>query len=296
MKQLNVFWGLLCGPPHCLLRRAKPMRRPLTAGILILALVAQSGCASSGTDKRSALDLLPPPPGEAVLKVAVTSGRFAPEFDIIDSNLPSSLKWQLFTALSIFVVGPIFLISMVTGIFPAAIEIMDAYEVGKESANERAKQVAERKAALREVVAGQSIQDDLRDRVIAIGRTRTLHTFTVLAGRGPSAPGEQPDYRPLSQEAIQAVLEIVVESVTLDGMDDIPDRVFRLMMIVNRRLVRTLDNGEISANTRTYYGKSWRSMEEWVGDLDGFGDELNRVYAEIAERTVEEVFLRTESN
>jgi hypothetical protein len=231
--------------------------------------------------------------------VAVTSGRFAPEFYIIDSNLPSSLKLQLFFALSIFVVGPIFFVSMATGILPAAIEIMDAYEVGKESANERAKQVAEQaeqNAALREMVAGQSIQDDLRDRVIAIGRTRTLQTFTVLAGRGPSALGEQPDYRLLSQEGIQAVLEIVVESVTLDGMDDIPDRVFRLMMIVNRRLVRTLDNGEISVNTRTYYGKSWQTLEKWVGDQEGFRDELNRVYVEIAERTVEEIFPRTESN
>lgn len=272
------------------------MHHRLTAGILALVLLAQFGCASSGSVKRSALDLLPPPPGEAVHKVAVTSGRFAPTCDIIDSNLPSSLKWQLFTALGIFVVGPIVFVSMATGILPAAIEIMDAYEVGKESANERAKQVAEQKAALREMVAGQSIQDDLRDRVIAIGRTRTLHTFTVLAGRGPSAPGEQPDYRPLSQEGIQAVLEIVVESVTLDGMDDIPDRVFRLMMIVNRRLVRTLDNGEISANTRTYYGKSWQTLEEWVGDPEGFRNELNRVYAEIAERTVEEIFPRTESN
>ncbi len=81
MRQLSKFRGLGRGS------RGKRRRRPLTAGILILVLVAQFGCASSGTDKRSASTLLLPLPPEAFQglgTVAVTSGRFAPTFDIVD--------------------------------------------------------------------------------------------------------------------------------------------------------------------------------------------------------------------
>lgn len=290
MKQREVFWSLLCGAPHRLLRLGKPMRHRLTAGVLVLVLIVQFGCASGGSVKRSALDLLPPPPGEAVHKLAVTSGRFSPTFNIIDSNLPWSLKGQLlFVALSPWLLIP----GLVLG--PSIVAIGDALH-DKESDIERGKRIAERKATVREMVAAQRIQDGLRDRMVAIGLAQTPHTFTGVADRGPSAPGEQPDYRSLSQEGIQTVLEVVVESVTLDGINDIPDLEFRLVMTINTRLVRTVDNGEIYANIRTYHGKSWQTMAEWVGDPEGFRDELNRVYADIAERTVEEIFPRTESN
>jgi hypothetical protein len=297
MKQLDVLWDLMWSAPHRLMRRGKQRRHQLTAGILILALVAQFGCASSGSVKRSALDLLPPPPGEAVHRVAVTSGRFAPTFDIIGSrNAPPSFKLQLL----LVAIGPLVILFLL----PALLldDISKAIE-SKESVNERAitwaKRVAtlnERETTAREMVAAQKIQDDLRDRMVAIGLAKTPHAFTGLADQGPSTPGEQPDYSSLSQEGIQSVLEVVVESVTLDGIDDIPDREFRLVMTINTRLIRTVDNAEIYANTRTYYGKSWQTMEEWVGDPEGFRDELNRVYAEITERTVEEIFPRTESN
>lgn len=270
--------------------RGKRMCHRLTAGILVLTLAAQFGCASSGVDKRFALDLLPPSPGEAV-QVAVTSGRFTPKLDINDTNLPSSFKEQLlFAAL----LPPLVIPLLVLG--PFIVDIVDALQIGKESAIEGAKKIAEQKAALYEMVAGLPIQDDLRNRVVAVSLAYTPNTFRGLADQGPSAPGKQPDYRLLSQEGTQAVLEVVVESVALEGMQDISERVFRLMMTVSRRLVRTVDNAEILANTHTHYGKSWQSMEEWVGDPEGFRNELNRVYAEIAERTVGELFPRTESN
>lgn len=55
MKQRDVFWGLLCGASHRLLCRGKQRHHSLTAGILILVLVTQFGCATSGSDKKSAL-------------------------------------------------------------------------------------------------------------------------------------------------------------------------------------------------------------------------------------------------
>ena len=75
------------------------MRHPLTAGILILVLVVQFGCASSKASskfvKMSTHDLFPDAPedvvptssGEPVRlgsgKVAITSGRFDSKFDIV---------------------------------------------------------------------------------------------------------------------------------------------------------------------------------------------------------------------
>jgi hypothetical protein len=158
---------------------------------------------------------------------------------------------------------------------------------------EPAVKLEERETIARKMVASQRIQDDLRDRVVAIGRAQTPHTLTVLADRGPSAAGEQPDYRPLSQEGIQAVLEVVVESVTLKS--HIGD--LGLVMTVKTRIVRTVDNAEIYANSLTYTdnGPTQTLLAGWVGQK-GFQNELNRAYTDIAERTVEEVFLRTESN
>src|SRR5574337_351213 len=292
MRQREVFWGRLWGAPHRLMQRGKPMRHPLTAGILILAMVVQVGCAGSGTDKRSAPVLLLPLPREAchgLDTVAVTSGRFVPTFEVVDGPAEGALRG----AGRGLVLG--FLVTLATvGIF--APEILLGPIRGAMAA-EPAVKVEKREAAAREIVEAQGIQDDLRDRVIAIGCTRTPHTLTVLADRGPSASGEQPDYRSLSQKGIQAVLEVVVESVKLQGLLDPFGTVnpnLILVIIVNRRLVRTIDNGEILANLITYRGnrndKNGRALAKWVSDPEGFRDELNLAYAEVAAKVVEDIF------
>ena len=278
----------------------KQRRHPLTAGILVLVLIAQSGCASSGTDKRSAATLLFPLPREAFQRlgtVAVTSGRFAPTFDIVNGPTKGAVwgtsKGALegfFAPLQIVAFAPpaIMLVPffMPVGLVAGAIEGAKA---------EPAVKVEEREATIREIVAGERIQDDLLDRVVAIGRAKTPHTLTVLADRGLSAAGEQPDYSPLSQDGIQTVLEVVVESVILQGRFDLfPDTnpKLRLVVTVNRRLVRTVDNLEIDAKRSTYYGKSGKTLAEWVGDPEGFRNELNQAYADVAEMTVKELLLR----
>lgn len=156
---------------------------------------------------------------------------------------------------------------------------------------EPAVRVEEREAAAREIVAAQRIQDDFRDRVAAIGRDLTPQTLTVLADRGPSDAAERPDYRSLSREGIQTVLEVRLESVTLEGGEMPIDPPLWLVMIVNTRLVRTDDNAELYANSLTYTGQKGRTLAEWVGGSEVFRDELDRTYAILAEKIVEEVFL-----
>lgn len=326
MKRFNVVWGLLWGAPHRFMRRGEQRRHPLTASILIFAMVAQVGCASSGTDKRSASSLHFPVPRAAIQelgKVSVTSGRFAPTFAIVDvpsENTPQTsgctpdkpeefgcvLKGVLFAPLYVFlyfavyaVLTPVVLIrETVKAIMPGS--TVETTEPAVET-TEPAVKVEERKvreATIREMVTSQRIQDDLRDRVVGIGASMTPHIFEGMTDRGPSTRGEQPDYLSLSQEGIQAVLEVVIERVTLDAIEEIPDPKFRLVMTVNTRLIRVVDNVEfyLYANKRTYYSKSLRTLAEWVSDPEGFRNELNQAYTDIAERIVKEVFLGTESN
>lgn len=293
MEQFNAFRSLGWGTAHRLLRRGKQRRRPLTAGMLILALVAQFGCVSSGTDKRSAATLLFPLPREAFQglgTVAVTSGRFAPTFEIVDGPAKGAFQG----AGRGLVLG--FLITLATvGIF--APEILLGPIRGAMDA-EPAVKVEEREAAARKIVTAQRIQDDLRDRVAAIGRTQAPHTLTVLTDWGPIAVGEQPDYRPLSQEGIQTVLEVAVESVKLQGILDPFGTVnpnLILVMTVSSRLVRTIDNAEIYAKHLISKGGT-RTLAKWVSDPEGFRDELNRADAGIAEQIANAVFLRAELN
>ena len=276
MKQLDVLWDLLCDASHRIVRRGKPIRRPLTTGILILALVAQVGCAS--------LPVLTPPPGEAVLKVAVTSGRFTPRFDVVMGPAKGASGGALKGA----VMG-------LAGFALAPVTVPLGLVIGATKAEPSAK-IEEREAAAREIVAGQRIQEDLRDRVVAIGRAETPHTFIALADRGPSTIGELPDYRSLSQEGIQTVLEVVAERVKLHG-SMVLDPPLRMVITVNWRLVRTVDNIEIYAASLPYinfYSRGW-TLARWVNDPEVFRDELDRAYTDITERIVKGVFLRTEA-
>ena len=278
------------------------MRHSLTATILVLALVAQFGCASSGSGKMFARAVLPPPPGEAVRsglgKIAVTSGRFAPTFDIVGGPAKGAGEGAGGGAKRGAQVGALAVYGGTFVLGPFAILLIPLIAVGAgvgaiagASSAEPAGKVEERGATAREIAAAQKIQDDLRDRVVAISRAQTPHTLSVLADRGPSAAGERPDYRPLSQEGIQTVLEVGVESLTFEGSGRTIDPPLWLVMTVNTRLVRTVDNAEVYTNSLTYTGEKGRTLAEWVGGPEGFRDELHRAYAILAEKTVEEVFL-----
>ena len=275
------------------------MRHSLTATILILALVAQLGCTSGRSGKMFASAVLPPPPGEAVRsglgKIAVTSGRFAPKLDIVGGPAKGAGEGAgrgaglgAVGALAVGASGGGY--GAILGIMVAPVAAVVGAIAGASMA-EPAGKVEEREATAREIAAAQRIQDDLRDRVVTIGRAQTPHTLSVLADRGPSAAGERPDYRPLSQEGIQTVLEVGVASVTLEGLGRTIDPPLWLVMTVNTRLVRTVDNADIYANSLTYTGEKGRTLAEWVGGPEGFRDELHRAYAILAEKTVEEVFL-----
>lgn len=72
------------------------------------------------------------------------------------------------------------------------------------------------------------------------------------------------------------------------------DQPLTVGMTVETRLVCTVDNGERYANSFTYSIRL--SMPGLVNSQTVLRNGLNQAYAEIADKTVEEIFLRTESN
>lgn len=286
MRQLSEFRGLGWSSG------GKRRRHPLTATILLLVLAVQVGCASSGSREGSALAQLPPLPKDVALHVVVVSGRFAPEFEIVDGSKKGGVRGAVKGAAegvseSVKLLGLV--LSVPGGIFlaPIPIVLIPVGLVGgaiEGASPTRAVKAEERDLA--QMVADPKIQDDLRDRVVAVSLTRTPHTFIGLADKGPAVAGERPDYRPLLREGIQAVLELVIEKVTLK----IDDPNLWMVMTVRTRLVRTVDNADIYTDSLTY------TNTMWVIGLAVFQKERDLAYTEIAEKTIQEMFLRPESN
>lgn len=309
--------------------RGKPIHHRLTAGILILVLVAQVGCASSGVDMRSASSLyfpVPRPASQELGKVGVTSGRFAPTFNIDhpkgaphpkdtphrmtvreEGSVGRALKLGLhgfFAPLQLGAAGHPMVLFIIAVLMPVGLVGGLLYgagllpPVGEDEEREEPEEPEEREeATARELIASQGLQDDLRDRVVAISRLQTPHTLTVLADQGPTAVDERPGYRSLSQEGIQTVLEVVVESVTLNCDDQwSTPSPLRMEVIVRIRLVRTVDDERIYLNWVTYKGEKEQTLEEWISNPESLRHELNSATDDIVKKTVEEIFPRTESN
>ncbi|MBZ0168216.1 MAG: hypothetical protein K8F29_02080 [Kofleriaceae bacterium] len=330
MKAREVFGTLQWGS------RGKPRRHPLTAAILALTMIVPVGCTGSGTGgnfvrmsthdiwPNAPKEVVPAPPTEAIhLKsgkvavtsgrfdpkfdieggpVAVVSGRFAPEFEIVDGSKKGGVRGAAKGAVegvseSLKLLGLV--LSVPGGIFlaPIPIVLMPVALVGgaiEGAIPTRAVKAEERDLA--QMVADPKIQDDLRDRVVALSLTKTPYTLRGLADQGPGAPGEQPDYRPLSRKGIHVVLELVLERVVLQrsGSWDADYRYLEMVVVVSWRLVHAVDNREIRTKSLTF--SQLRPLSHWTDNPERVRDSLNEAHADIAEKTVQELFLRPESN
>lgn len=305
MKQLYRIWGLLWSPSLGARQRSVPTYHSLTATVLVVVLVAQSAYAGSGTAKIET-SLLPLSSAREVSqglgKVAITSGRFTPRLLIDGIDADAELPRQLLSD-SLFpnsnndlkVVGEIIVWLPVLFLLLPGLPfwILVAWlDKPTETTEAEVREVNERRLAARKVITAQGIatQDDFRDRVVTIGRTRTPYALTVLPDRGPSTTVERPDYRPLAREGFQMVLEVTIHELCL--FSDVNGKpLLFLCMTVNTRLVRAADNAEIYAKSRAHLS-DMRTLTEWVEGPVGFRNELDRSYAEIAEKIADDVFSR----
>ncbi|MBZ0158569.1 MAG: hypothetical protein K8G79_00210 [bacterium] len=295
--------------------RGRSRRHSLIAGILVLVLVAQVGCAGSGTGnfvRMSTHELFPDARKETVSpsqeggihsvsgKVAVASGRFDPKFDIMGGPAKGGTRGALKGAVEGFFAPLQLAQAGLAGILIAPFLMPVGLVVGavEGGSAEPAVTVEVRAGALHEMVKTQKMQEDLRSRVVHLGSLKTAYTLMVLTDRGPNAPGDRPDYRPLRQEGAQTVIEVAVESVTLHGggVFNHANPALVVGVIGIGRWVRINDNVELYGNRFTYYSKSNRTLAEWAGDPEGFRNELNQATAEIAEKIVQNIFPRKGSN
>jgi hypothetical protein len=272
--------------------RAVPrLRDGLIIVILLVGTAGHTGCASPTT---SAPRLLPPPPGEIIrsslTSVALAPGRFSPKFDVVDGPAKGAGQGAARGALlgAVYTLGggafggPI---GLVASVFLAPVGAVGGGIVGGVTA-ESATKVEERVAAVARSLSARQIQEDLVDRVAAIGREETSSTFTLLA-----APGERADYRALAFDGVQAVLEISVVELSLRGRTGEIDPSLALAMAVKTRLMRADDGAVIYANSLTYSGGKGRTLAEWLEAAELLQDELNRACTIVAEKIVDEVFL-----
>jgi hypothetical protein len=263
----------------------------LIIAILLVATAGHTGCATPTT---SVPRLLPPPPGEIVrsslTSVALAPARFSPKFDVVDGPAKGARQGAARGALlgAVYTLGggafggPI---GLVASVFLAPVGAVGGGIVGGMTAESAAK-VEERVAAVARRLSARHVQEDLVNRVAAIGREETSSTFSLLA-----PAGQRTDYRALVVDGVQAVLEISVVELLLRGRTGEIDPSLSLAMAAKTRLVRTDDGAEIYANSLTYSGGQGRTLAEWLEEAELLDDELDRACTIVAEKIVDEVFL-----
>lgn len=298
MKERDRFRDLTMGISNNVRRQRQSMRHPLITSILILALVVQSGCATSESDKVTAPTLLLPLSRGAVQelgRVGVTSGRFPPKLfvtsdvktEIESDPLDEFAKAEIAAANKQVLgemIGALPLLPFIVVALPV-IGLMAWIEKPTEAQmQEHIQQLNKRLAVAREVVKTRRLQDELRDRFIDVSPSLMLSPLVALASWGPSSEGERPDYRPLSQEGVQTVLEVVIENVWISTWKE---RRW-LEIAVTSRLVRTADNIEIHMRRNVYLPRGPK-LAEWGDSQEHFQTELNRAFGEIAANIMKDI-------
>lgn len=302
MKQLRRFRDLGAGMTHNITGRTRSIPHALIASILILTLVVQSGCATSESDKMPVQTLLLPLSRGAIQEfgnIGVASGRFAPKF-LISSDVKTETQgdpldeWAqaqiaarekqarnaLIFELPLFpLLLPVFVVAL--PMIPLAMWLEKPTEVQRQ---EQIQAIDKRLAVAREVVKTQEIQGELRDRIVEIGRGRTPYPFMALADWGPGATGERPDYRLLSKQGVQTVLEVVIEHVWIRAYE----KYRRLTMSVTSRLVRTVDNSEIQTRRNVYDGRGV-TFADWGEGQEYFRGELDGAFTEVATNLLKDI-------
>lgn len=166
---------------------------------------------------------------------------------------------------------------------------------------ESAEAVEKAEAALRTAVAGLSVQEAVRERVVEFTEAGKIPFALALVDEyGPTTPEEKVSYRALAQEGIATVLELSVLSFGLTGEWGVNPPLAQFMT-VRTRVVRSLDDKEVYARTFRYppapHERSpamfaeWRKFTEWAADeAMPFLEGLDLTNQTLAARIVEEVF------
>jgi hypothetical protein len=150
--------------------------------------------------------------------------------------------------------------------------------------------IDEAEATLRGALAEWNPQEALRDRVVAMAQRQTRYPMVLLPTQDSPAPYAHVDYRSLTGEGVDTVLEVAVHQLALAGAWT-PNPPLAVVLTVRTKLVRVVDGKDLYAHTLDYQSAP-RKFTEWAANnAQPFRDELDQAYAVLAEKIVEEVFL-----
>jgi hypothetical protein len=145
---------------------------------------------------------------------------------------------------------------------------------------------AEIEAAAPGEVDDPQIQVALRDWVIRHARAKTARSFVPIDDPAPAAPADKPDYRRLSGNGIDSVLEVALLEMSTEGR---PGQGLALAMTSRIRVIRAASGDVIGEEIFRYRSES-HAYEKWTDkDAHVFRAALEGGYQRIAERVAREL-------
>jgi hypothetical protein len=234
------------------------------------------------------------------MKIAILPARFLPETDAINFAKMSGIARGALGGAAIgaqigmtgFAGGGLFglLLFPITttgGLVVGTVAGAVSTDPNQEELNK--KKSLEMENETKKILHELKIQETMAKHVQRTGKRETDRDFIVFKDVGPSSPENNPDYAPLMNQGIDAVLEIVVKKIGSARVGPEETDVYYFYMIVQARLVR---GTELFNQEFKYIIGPPRKYSEWIGfGAEALQKEIDRAYEAIAEDIVEYVFL-----
>lgn len=247
----------------CSERRNKwPRPRPLA--VLSAAMILLQACAPPYVDEKTR---------EGFGRIGLVSASFAPEIEI-----PEFVSAEGGAAIGIVTGGSLGALTALVPIWacflaPPACPAVAPYVLGGAAAGgavgaaigsaDEETVIAVRKS-LGPVIEKQLVQDALRARVMAYAEQNGLGRFAVIDDPRPSTPEEFIDYRPLSADGIDTVLETRLLHLKFRKMSLLSDN-FRPIAVAQARVIRVRDQTVLKTLTYGVWGEE-AVLDTWVED------------------------------
>ncbi len=267
-------------------------KRPLVIGLLLGLLVGHWGCALKALAWKDYQG-----PSEEVRAhlgtIGVVSRNVAPEA-ALESPTSGKVKGAIQgvgVALITLPPGPGPGILLWIAFLPVAVLGGSIYGA---VAAEPASKVRETGQALKAALADLPTDETMRDLVLQFAREQTSHRVVALAGGRADVSGG--NYRTLTSEGIDTVLEISVRAIGFVGLSEVSPPL-SLIVEACARLVRVADGMELHALppagsvALAFATPAYKFIEWGAADARLFREALGRAYPALAETVVEELFL-----
>ena len=148
--------------------------------------------------------------------------------------------------------------------------------------------VAEIEAVIQDNLMLLQIPGTLAQGVVDTAERDAGLRLPLLAGAGPAAPEQNPDYQALAQQGAESVLAIVVDEIGFTK-----DEQLSFYLVANVRVTRVSNGDRLYERAFVYQSDEYDSYRWGKDHAALFRAEFQRAYANLAESVVEQVFLLT---